>query len=104
MNRWRSAAQAAIEGAIRRCRAADVTDPKTILQHVDNAYPFGERAMHPYKIWLDERKKARVRLGLLPAGIPNARPEYAQPMPAPDEPPLPAGMTQTSIFDGPGMA
>lgn len=35
-------------------------DEKTIRKAISEAYPFGQRAMHPYKIWLDEIK---IQLG-----------------------------------------
>jgi chaperonin GroEL (HSP60 family) len=34
-------------------------DEKEIRKALRNAYPFGVRAMHPYKIWCDEIKKQR---------------------------------------------
>jgi hypothetical protein len=35
---------------------------------IDAAYPFGERAMHPYKQWLKERRKYLCRYGHQPKG------------------------------------
>lgn len=32
---------------------------KEIRAALYDAYPFGQRAMHPYKIWLDEIKRQR---------------------------------------------
>lgn len=32
---------------------------KEIKSALKNAYPFGERSNHPYKIWLDEIKRQR---------------------------------------------
>jgi hypothetical protein len=32
---------------------------KEIRKALKEAYPFGQRAMHPYKIWLDEIKRQR---------------------------------------------
>lgn len=32
---------------------------KEIRKALRNAYPYGERAMHPYKVWCDEIKKQR---------------------------------------------
>lgn len=37
---------------------------KEIKAALYDAYPWGQRAMHPYKIWLDEIKRQR---GLKPA-------------------------------------
>lgn len=31
-------------------------DEKVVRKALRDAYPFGERAYHPYKIWLDEIK------------------------------------------------
>lgn len=33
---------------------------KVVRKALKDAYPFGERSMHPYKIWLDEIK---IQLG-----------------------------------------
>lgn len=35
---------------------------------VDSAYPFGERAHHPYKVWLAARKRYLARYDDKPAG------------------------------------
>lgn len=32
---------------------------KEIRKALRNAYPYGQRAMHPYKIWCDEVKRQR---------------------------------------------
>lgn len=29
-------------------------DPQEARKRISEAYPFGERAMHPYKVWLSE--------------------------------------------------
>lgn len=34
-------------------------DEKAIKKALFDAYPFGQREMHPYKIWLDEIKRQR---------------------------------------------
>jgi hypothetical protein len=34
-------------------------DEKEIKKALKEAYPFGERAMHPYKVWCDEIKVQR---------------------------------------------
>jgi hypothetical protein len=36
----------------------DETD-KVIRKALQEAYPYGQRAMHPYKIWCDEIKRQR---------------------------------------------
>lgn len=54
---WRSHACIAIEDAIKKApKGSD------LIKAIDAAYPFGERKYHPYKIWLDERRKALIRL------------------------------------------
>lgn len=35
-----------------------------LLDRIDLAYPFGKREMHPYRIWLAERRMVMARLGL----------------------------------------
>lgn len=32
---------------------------KEIRKELQNAYPYGQRAMHPYKIWCDEIRRQR---------------------------------------------
>lgn len=60
---WRERARRAITGAItHRMRAADrvgrTPSVAGLLEAVDQAYPFGERARLPYRIWLEERARA----------------------------------------------
>lgn len=40
------------------------------LAMVDRAYPFGQRRMHPYKIWLSERKRLHAWIHWKP-GMPK---------------------------------
>jgi len=47
-------------------------DKKAIDKALFDAYPFGERAMHPYKIWLDEVR--RQRYGIVKKEKPRKRP------------------------------
>jgi hypothetical protein len=51
--RWRAPARAAIQVALEGGRALGL-EGKALEKHVSGAYPFGERAMYPYKIWLHE--------------------------------------------------
>lgn len=51
-SRWRVRARGAISRVID---ANPEADTRTLLAAVDAAYPFGERAHHPYKAWLAER-------------------------------------------------
>jgi hypothetical protein len=58
---WGTDAWAAID-------AADKTVPegaslKDRMKIIDAAYPFGERAFHPYKAWLKARKAYEMRHG-----------------------------------------
>lgn len=54
---WRAAAAEVISEVLNQCGDIDITDPKrekAILARLREAYPFGEKKYHPYKIWLDE--------------------------------------------------
>lgn len=53
---WRREARAVIERALLEGRAAGLSGA-ALLARVDAAYPFGERAMWPNKIWLDQRRR-----------------------------------------------
>lgn len=58
---WRDKARAVIRDVLEKSSGKSPEELKTALH---DAYPFGERAMHPYKIWLDEIKRqtgAKVR-------------------------------------------
>jgi len=52
MKTWRDKARPIIKEVIDTHGAGD---PK-IKKHLADAYPFGERRYHPYKIWLSEIK------------------------------------------------
>jgi hypothetical protein len=67
---WRDHAREVIAEVLLEHRDSD---EKTIKQALFDAYPFGERAMHPYKIWLDEIQRQR---GLKP--VPSARTRKAR--------------------------
>lgn len=70
MNIWRDRARPIVAEAIDSGRKLGF-EGNALKKHVSAAYPFGERAMHPYKIWLDEVKR---QLGQgPPSGMP-ARP------------------------------
>lgn len=66
MSNWRERARNVIAVTIALARKEGVEDAAEILKRIDAAYPFGLREYHPYKLWLDERKKAKKQLGLLP--------------------------------------
>lgn len=52
---------------------------KALRKALCEAYPFGQKAYHPYKIWCDEIK---FQLGLKPAKVP---PHERQPDPLPGQ-------------------
>ena len=51
---WRDEARPVIAGVIRDVGLGNTVELKNALH---KAYPFGERAYYPYKIWLDEIKR-----------------------------------------------
>ncbi len=51
MKTWRDLAQPIIAETIERVGR---DDPKKLRAALREAYPFGPRDYHPYKIWLDE--------------------------------------------------
>lgn len=68
MSHWRSRARAAIERAIAEHNeqpsppAEPATDRAALIKRIDAAYPFGPRQYHPYKMWLEERRRAIARI------------------------------------------
>jgi hypothetical protein len=46
-------------------KATDGMPESEIKKALVNAYPFGERKMYPYKIWLDSVKRVRRTFNLL---------------------------------------
>lgn len=52
---WRSESIAAIKEALASLPAD--ADEKAKRKAISAAYPFGERALYPYKIWLEEVRK-----------------------------------------------
>jgi hypothetical protein len=57
MGRWREIAKPIISAVLDDLRGED---SRTIRKALRDAYPFGERRYHPYKIWCDE---VAVQLG-----------------------------------------
>ncbi len=51
MGTWRDIARPIIANVLKQ-----PLDEKEIKAALKKAYPFGERSMHPYKIWCDEIK------------------------------------------------
>jgi len=53
---WRAIAKPIIYRVLKETKDKEEKEIKKALR---DAYPFGERKYHPYKIWLDEIKKQR---------------------------------------------
>ena len=63
MGNWANAALTAMTKTLLKCRAEGKT-PADTAKAIDDAYPFGEREHHPYKVWLRERKLFFAQHGL----------------------------------------
>lgn len=70
-SKWRTVASLAIGQALGAFTSGggdliylNADDHKTIKKLIDESYPFDVRANHPYKIWLDERRKVFLSLGI----------------------------------------
>ena len=50
---WRDTARPIIHRVLEETRGQD---PRLIREALRKAYPFGQRSLHPYKVWLDEIK------------------------------------------------
>jgi hypothetical protein len=72
MNSWRDVAGPIIAKVIAQNRG----DPKALRRALRDAYPFGERAYWPYKVWCDEVQR---QLGTKPRGARSAREHAATP-------------------------
>lgn len=53
---WRDVASPVIAGVLQKTKGCEESIIKKALY---DAYPFGERQYHPYKIWLDEIRVQR---------------------------------------------
>ena len=51
---WRNDCAPIIAEVIKR---VGTEDPKALRKALLEAYPYGERSMHPYKIWRDEIRR-----------------------------------------------
>ena len=51
---WRDSAKPIIQRVISETGRNDL---KALRKALREAYPFGERAYHPYKVWCDEVRK-----------------------------------------------
>mgnify|MGYP003607948618 CR=1 FL=1 len=60
-NMWKDKAREVIAQVVRDVGTADET---ALKQALSKAYPFGERRMHPYKVWCEQVRKtlAGIRL------------------------------------------
>lgn len=56
MGTWRERAAPIIAQVLSETKGAD---EKTVKQALKDAYPFGPRQYHPYKIWLSEIQRQR---------------------------------------------
>lgn len=65
---WRDVARAVIQKALAEAEAQGL-DADATKRHVSAAYPFGERAYHPYKIWLSEMKNTFNPIAPTPANL-----------------------------------
>jgi hypothetical protein len=63
MSTWREGCRPIIEKVLKDTKGQD---EKEIRKALKEAYPYGTRKYHPYKIWLDEIKRQR---GLKKLGI-----------------------------------
>jgi hypothetical protein len=54
---WRTVARKHVDLALAEGRAGGL-EGKALEKFVRDHYPFGERAMHPYKVWLSEVRKS----------------------------------------------
>lgn len=51
---WRAEAAEVISEVLDQCDWSTPENEKATRARLREAYPFGERKYHPYKIWLDE--------------------------------------------------
>ena len=63
---WRDRANPII---VRIVKEHNNTDSKELRKALYEAYPFGERKHHPYKIWLDEVQKVLQAVGAVPKKV-----------------------------------
>jgi hypothetical protein len=57
-NTWRDIARPIIADVLQKTRGSDES---IIRKALYDAYPFGARQYHPYKVWLDEIKVQRKK-------------------------------------------
>lgn len=76
MSRWADIAAAVILKALKE--SSHLPGPQR-LKMVDAAYPFGERAYHPYKMWLKVRRSLLVGHGLISADHRVSKVKFQEP-------------------------
>ncbi len=76
MSYWRKQAAPIIRRVIEE---VGCDDERVLRKALAEAYPFGPKAYHPYKIWLDEIKKQLQ--GPKPKSSPAPRPPRPDPVP-----------------------
>ncbi len=59
MSTWRNRAEPIIRRVMEEHRDAPLVEIRRALKE---AYPFGPRAYHPYKVWLDECRRQLAEL------------------------------------------
>jgi hypothetical protein len=60
VTQWRAISARIVYDVLERTKGQT---PAEIRKALKEAYPFGERAMHPYKVWLDEiRRQTKGKL------------------------------------------
>lgn len=70
---WYSRSLEVIERVVLQARTENKTPAETLAM-IEAAYPFGERAMWPYKMWLKARRDAIRTYGLQPTPKPHDKP------------------------------
>ena len=76
MSEWNNRAAAAIYKALKE---STHLSGKERLKHIDAAYPFGQRAYHPYKQWLKVRRQILVAHGLIAADQRVSQVQFQEP-------------------------
>ena len=66
MRTWRDKARPIIARVLRETKGQD---EKAIRKALRDAYQFGPREYHPYKVWLDEIKRQRGLKPTPPRGV-----------------------------------
>jgi hypothetical protein len=74
MNTWRKISQRTIARVEAQCAGKSIAEFRKALR---DAYPFGERAHFPYKVWCSEQKLALARFGK-PEYVPGKQDDLLQ--------------------------